>query len=475
MSGIWQPQPGPQSLAIAAHTIRELMFGGARGGGKSDYLLGDFLQDVPQGPQWRGILFRRTYAELEELIKRAEEIYLPLGAEHKIAASTFVFPNGSYLKMRYLEKDRDAAKYQGHQYTWVGWDELTNWASDDPYKKLKACVRSATGVTNKRIRCSANPGGVGHHWVKQYFVDPAPKGMKLIDGKRMFIPSKLNDNQILVMNDPEYEANLRELGNAELVRAWLEGDWSVITGAFFPEFSTTKHVIKPFSIPSHWMKFRSMDWGSAKPFSVDWFAISDGYDHNGIWIPSGAMVQYRAWYGATGPNKGLRLTADQVARGIVERETFLTRGQPVREKLAYGVIDPSAFKEDGGPSIAERMARLKVLFRRADNQRKSGWDQVRDRLVGNPDDGPMLYIFDTCADMVRTVPALQHDEDDPEDVDTDGEDHAGDSLRYACMSRPYKKARPPRQAEPVTIQTATHGDLWGDIAEATPHNRYMQV
>lgn len=465
----WQPQEGPQSLAIAAHFIPELMFGGARGGGKSDFLLGDFLQDVPNyGPNWRGILFRKSYAELEELVLRAHDIYLPLGAHYQVAKSTFVFPSGATLKMRYLEHERDAAKYQGHQYTWAGWDELTNWASSSAYDKIKACVRSAHGVPNKRIRSSANPGGLGHHWVKAYFVDPNPFGMELIDGKRMFIPSKLKDNKILMTNDPEYEDTLRELGSPELVRAWLDGDWSVITGAYYPEFRLDKHVLEPFELPKHLLRFRSCDWGSAKPFSVGWWAVSDGIEHpSGKWLPPGAIIRYREWYGMKEgrPNTGLRMTGNQVGRGIIERER--------NETVTYGVIDPSAYKQDGGPSIAERMAHEKCLFRKADNQRIAGWDQLRDRLVGDDDSGPMIYCFSTCKDSIRTLPALQHDEDKPEDVDTDGEDHAGDDWRYACMSRPYKRGKPKNQQPMKTLATCTLNDLYE--ANAGGEDRYLQV
>jgi hypothetical protein len=336
------------------------------------------------------------------------------------------------------------------------------------YDKLKACVRSAAGVQNKRIRSSANPGGVGHHWVKEYFVDPNPMGMELIDGKRMFIPSKLTDNHILMANDPEYEDTLRELGSPELVRAWLDGDWSVITGAYYPEFKIDTHVLEPFSLPDHLLRFRSCDWGSAKPFSVGWWAVSDGIEHpiTGQWLAPGALIRYREWYGAKGPNKGLYMTGNQVGRGIVERE----RNDP---KLTYGVIDPSAYKADGGPSIAERMASEKCLFRRADNQRIAGWDQLRDRLVGDIDTGPMIYCFNTCKDSIRTIPALQHDEDNPEDVNTDSEDHAGDDWRYACMSRPYKRGRAKKDAPAKTLATATLEDLYED--QMAGDTRYRQL
>ena len=477
-AAIWEPQPGPQALAIGAQFVTELMFGGARGGGKSDFLLGDFLQDVHLGPIWRGIIFRRSHPELEELITRAKEIYIPLGAIYKIAEKTFVFPSGATLKMRHVESESDCDKYQGHQYTWIGWDELTNWPNLNSYRKIKACLRSAHGVPFKRIRCSANPGGVGHHAVKNYFVDPAPKGMEMLvntdeDGNettRMFIPSRVYDNKKLLANDPGYIARLREIGSPELVRAWLEGDWSVITGAYFPEFSVEKHVLEPFKIPEHWMRFRSMDWGSASPFCVLWHAVcTEGYQYDDkLYIPSGAIVTYRELYGWNGtPNVGLRWNATRVGGVIKKAEAG--------DKIMYGVLDKSAFSNSTGPSHAERMAMEGVLFRPSDSNRIGGWDIVRDRLCGidgDPDINygvgtPMWYVFKNCVHIIRTLPALQHDLNDPEDCDTDGEDHAPDTLRYGFMSRPWRRPRPagPMELPVKLLQNATMNDLW-DANEA---------
>lgn len=513
--GVWEPQPGPQALAIGAPFVQELLFGGARGGGKSDFLLGDFLQDTPQGASWRGIIFRKSYPELEELLVRAKEIFLPLGAVYKVSEKTFYFPSGATLRLRHIDAESDADLYQGHQYTWIGWDELGNWPNLKAYKKLKACLRSAHGVKNKRIRCSANPGGVGHHAVKNYFIDPAPLGMDLIksideDGTvttRMFIPSRVYDNAILLANDPQYIARLREIGSPELVKAWLEGDWNVITGAYFPEFSSDKHVLEPFAIPDHWLRFRSMDWGSSSPFAVLWHAVSDGHQlANGTYIPAGAVVTYREWYGcAPGKvNEGVKMTATQVGKGVVLRD----RG----EKLSFAKADPSMFKWDGGPSHAEMMAKAGAQFSKGDNNRIAGWDQVRDRLCGMkeprvpkdiqlehkpgvvagsledivkagmstpapvqaepevlPDDEsmvgiPMWYCFKTCVHLIRTLPALQHDMDNPEDCDTDGEDHAPDALRYGLMGRPWTRPKPSKKGsgEILLLQEATLNDIWDD-------------
>jgi len=449
----WEPQAGPQSSAITAKFIDELFFGGARGGGKSDYLLGDYLEGINLGAAWRGILFRKTYNELEELQIRARELFPDYGGAFKAQPSAefpfsncWYFPSGSTLKMRYLEHERDADGYQGHQYTWIGFDELTNHATPYGYNKLKGCLRNSAGIQG-RIRSGGNPGGKGHIWVKARFIDVAPPYMPYTDKDtgltRVFIPSKITDNKYLKDNK-QYISLLKSSGSVELVKAWLDGDWDVIAGAFFDCWQRDKHVIRPFTIPDAWSRFRSFDWGSARPFSVGWWAIANGEtDH-----PRGAIIRYREWYGASEPNIGLKLSADEVAVGIVKRDNG--------ERFAYSVADPSCWKVDGGPSIAERMLKHGVLWRRADNQRINGWDQMRQRFVG--DDSPMIYCFSTCVDSIRTIPLMQHDELHPEDIDTEMEDHAADDWRYACMSRPWQKPIP-KDIQPRFPQLQTFDEL----------------
>jgi hypothetical protein len=259
--------------------------------------------------------------------------------------------------------------------------------------------------------------------------------------ERVYIPSRVGDNSYLGAG---YVQQLKASGSKELVQAWLDGDWSVIEGAFFDCWSTARHVVRPFVIPQTWTRFRSADWGAAKPFSVGWWAIvSDEYKAESLTLPRGCLVRYREWYGCeTGKqNVGLKLNADQVGDGIVERE----RGDP---KLSYGVLDPAAFSENGGPSIAERinnrlLKSKNTPFHEADNARvpqrgaMGGWDQMRSRLVGDDDGNPMAVCFSTCVDSIRTIPALQHDAARPEDLNSDMEDHAADEWRYGCMSRPW--------------------------------------
>lgn len=443
----WQAQPGPQLEAIRKHWVGELFFGGAVGGGKSDFLLGDFAQDVPSpwGKHWHGILFRKTYPELEQLIGRSQEIYPAWFPKIKWSESktTWLWPNGAELKMRYLESSTDWMRYWGHEYGWIGWDELPSWPDLTAYMKMKARLRSAAAIPNKRIRATGNPGGPGHHAVKQYWrIDQYPLGGHVFtEGgmTRLFVRSRLQDNAKLMRNDPAYAERLSGLGSPELVRAWLEGDWSVIAGAFFPEFSIDKHVITPRELPKHWTRFVAADWGSARPFAVGWFAVSDGELPE---IPRGALVMYREWYGGVEgqSNVGIRLPADKWGEGIKART-------PKDEDISYFVLDPAALAMDGGPSIGERSG---ILWRPADNRRvgklgaMGGWDQVRARLVGE-DNRPMAYIFSTCPHTIRTIPALQHDDKRPEDVMTEGDDHCGDMFRYGLMSRPYVRDNPAPQ------------------------------
>lgn len=452
MHAAWAPQEGPQAEAIAATWCEELFFGGARGGGKSDFLLGDFLQDVQTyGEHWQGVIFRKTHPQLQQLKQRAKAIYLKTGARWFSGERQFVWPNGACLRLRHLDSDDDADDYQGHAYSWIGWDEFTNWKSMHSYHKLKACLRNGDiALPTKRIRSAGNPGGANHHAVKSYFIDHAPRGFEPrvhpTTGRRiMFIPSRVQDNQILMLNDPMYVHGLSDVGSPELVKAWLEGDWNVVMGAYFSEFGI-KHIIEPFQIPDHWVRFRAMDWGYAKPFCVQWWAVSDGSIPK---YPAGALIMYREWYGASDPNVGLKLTNVEVAQGIKAREC---------ESITYSVCDPSMFKEDGGPSHAEIMGKHGVYMRPGDNARIPGWMEFRARLKGE-DDKPLVYFFKTCRDSIRTIPTLQHDEKRPEDLDTEGEDHCGDTARYACMSRPWFRKQEEKKAE---HQGLTLNKLWAE-------------
>ncbi len=440
---IWQPQEGPQ-VALLACPVFEVFYGGARGGGKTEGSIGDWLDHSARyGEDAIGMFVRRKLKQLEEVIARTQQLFPKLGATYNVQQKTWTMRNGARLKFVYLERDSDAEEYQGHSYTRVYVEEASNFPSPGPINKLRATLRSTAGVP-VGMRLTGNPGGPGHNWVKARYITPNPRGYEiireemLVEGKlvslaRVFIPSKISDNRLLMDNDPTYILRLRQSGSEALVKAWVEGDWDIIDGAFYDEWDAGKHVLDSevlTCIPKKATRFRAFDWGSAKPFSVGWYAVSDGTWKlpEGLVIPKLALVKYREWYGACGPNKGLKMTADKVAKGIIERE----RG----ETLQYGVADPSIFIRDGGPSIAETMVVQKCSWRRADNKRKAGAEQLRQRLVGQ-DGFPMIYFLESCVDTIRTIPSLQHSDKDPEDVDTEAEDHAYDETRYGVMSRPW--------------------------------------
>jgi len=338
---------------------------------------------------------------------------------------------------------------------------------DSMIEMLKGCLRSAAGVPTSMF-LTANPGGPGHSQVKARFMPKGNKpGQVIKDGSGMdmvFIPSRVEDNKVLCDNDPEYVNLLRSIKDPMLRRAWLEGDWDVVLGGFFGDvWNHFRHVVPRFKPPEHWPVLVSMDWGSATPFSINWFAISDGQTSiaacgNRV-FPRGAMIMFFEWYGCPRgeANVGLRMASDSVALRILELER--RHGLLGRTANVDRVADPSIFAEKDGPSIAEKMAEAGVVWRRAENKRISGWDSLRTALRGRlvnrekavitNEEGveeeivtseiwePMLYFTDNCDASIRTLPEQERDSTDWEDIDTTGEDHAVDSIRYAVTSRPH--------------------------------------
>jgi hypothetical protein len=473
-----QRQPTQSALNVhlharqfAAFTSRatEILYGGAAGGGKSHLMR---IAAVIWSAEIAGLqvyLFRRIHEDLVRNHMEGPKGFRALLAPWvdaglvKIVENEIRFWNGSKIYLCHCQHDKDRFKYQGAEIHVLMIDELTHF-TDVIYRFLRNRVR-AVGLNLKaaykgqfpRIICGSNPGNIGHQWVKAAFVDNAEdlavREMSASEGGmfRQFIRAKLEDNPSMTEDDPTYELRLEGIGTDAQVNAMRWGDWNVIEGAFFDNFEEKRHVMRPVELPAQWMRFRAGDWGSAKPFAIGWYAVaSDPWKHpDGQVIPRGALIKYREWYGVKEnedgtfqADVGLKLDAEQVSKGILERE----RG----DKISYGVLDPAAFSEDGGPSIAERMMRYKhptikekCFWKGADNKRVpsqgalGGWDQVRHRLNGDEDGKPLLYFFSTCRHTIRTVPALQHDANRPEDVMTQSEDHAGDETRYACMSRPY--------------------------------------
>ena len=445
---IWKPQPGPQAALITC-PIFEIFYGGARGGGKTDGMLGDFAIHADRYGQYaRGVFFRRTYKQLEEVQYRAQQIYPRLGAIWLKGEQLWLFPNGATLKMRHLWDERDAENYQGHSYTWICIEEATNWPTPNAIDRIRATLRSAHGVP-VRLRLTGNPGGAGHNWVKQRYITPAPNGFtKLIDPvsgeARVFIPARLEDNPALTLKDPGYERRLLQAGSAALVKAWRFGIWDIVAGGFFDDvWNPSLHVLAPFDIPATWRMRRSFDWGSAKPSSLGLWAESDGVpiEKLGLHFPRGSLIRIGEWYtvqkdvqGYVKPNVGTHLTNKQVGAGVVS----FSQGRNWRGCVA----DPSIFIKAGGPSIYDQMregareAGGIIVFSKADNNRIAGWQKMRGMLQSSAKErpeSPGIWVFENCVDWIRTVPVLQRDQKKPDDIDTEAEDHAADETRYAVM------------------------------------------
>lgn len=465
---IWEPQP--RQAAFITCPADDVGFGGARGGGKSDGVIGDWINhEFTYSQHAIGLAFRRQRTELVELIERSKQVLRPLGYQWYEQDKYFRGPKGGRLRFAYLENDSDADAYQGHSYTRLYPEEMGTFPNESPINKMQATLRSGNGVPCQ-MKGTCNPGGPGHNWVKnRYRLGEYPGGLQLfrfvfenpftkekIEKTRIFIPSKVTDNKFL---GSDYVANLFQVGKESLVKAWLAGDWSVVEGAFFDCWSN-QLILRPVELPAWWTRFRSGDWGSMRPFSFGWWAIAgETWQHpDGQIIPKGSLIRYREYYGCTdpvkNPNTGLKMPAEEVAQHILHLE----RG----ETIAYGVLDPAAFSSDGGPSIAERLytgSGNKLMFRKADNARVAskgamgGWDQMRARMLGE-DGRPLIYAFSNCTDSIRTIPMLQHDENRVEDVNSDMEDHAADDWRYACMSRPYVRPKPAEESAPRFMPNA---------------------
>ena len=432
---VFQPNPGPQEEFLSAGE-RDVLYGGAAGGGKSFALLADPLRYC-HNPNHRGLLLRRTLDELTELIDKSRQLYTKAfpGAKFRESKSTWVFPSGATIWFTYLDKDKDVTRFQGQAFNWIGIDEITQYPTPYVWDYLRSRLRSTDPELQQHLymRCTANPGGVGGWWVKKMYIDGTPENkaypaFDLDTGKpfvwphnhekagqplfyRKFVPARLTDNPHL-MADGQYESMLRSLPEVERKRL-LEGDWDVAEGAAFPEFSRTKHVVEPYEMPTNWPRIRMADYGYAAPSCVLWGAID--WDNN-IWI-------YRELYEK-------HLTAEQLADRILEAEQL----DPVPH---YTVLDSSCWNKTGfGPSIAEVMMRSGVRWTPSDRNRIQGKMEIHRRLADNPyTKEPRLRFFSTCQHIIKQVAGIPLSKTNSEDVDTKAEDHAYDALRYGMMTR----------------------------------------
>ena len=440
----------------------EVLYGGAAGGGKSYVKRASAIRWCVEVPGIQVYLFRRTLTDLRDNHLRGPSCfqilldpYLKSGhVKGPTVENEFRFWNGSILHLCYCDSENDVEKYRGAEIHVLILDELTHF-SEYQYRFLRSRVRIAgLKIPEKykavlpRIEAASNPGSIGHAWVKRTFITPKPPeeiwrtpseegGMT-----RQYIPARLSDNPYLTKDDPSYADRLRGLGTDSLVRAMLDGDWDIVAGQAFEKLRRDLHCIEPFVPPDDWLCFGSLDWGSSKPFSFGLWTVSNGNDlPDGRTYRRGSIIRYNEVYGWNGkPDEGMRKEASEVADIIKARIN--------NRRLAYIAADPSMWKVDGGPSIAETMLKRGVVLRKADHNRLTGYVEVRQRINGDGD-GPMLYATKNCHDgFWRTLPDLIMDEAHPEDVDTDQEDHCYDDVRYGCVSRPWMQSPARKEQKP---------------------------
>ncbi len=463
----WKSLPGSQEAFLASKHIYEVMYEGTRGPGKTDTLLMDFFSDVGKGygPEWRGILFRQTYKQLQDVITKTKKWFALVcpQATYNASEHTWTFPDGEQLLLRQFQRDDDYYNYHGHAYPWIGWEELCNWATLAGYKRMMSTCRSTHPVvaTLCRVRSTTNPYGPGHNVVKHRFNLPGSRG-KINwhpvdeDGNhlppRLAIHGNIYENSILLEADPKYIERLRAAAkNPAELAAWIDGSWDIVAGGMFDDvWSPKHHVLDPFPIPDDWRIDRSFDWGSSKPFSCGWWAESDGSDvqlADGTWMStvSGDLFRIGEYYGWNGkPNEGLNMLAVDISKQIRLREMSMG----IANRCKAGPADNSIFNAEDGNCIADNMAKNIRLddgskikgatFTPADKRpgsRITGWEAMRQRFRASiptdmPREEPGLFVFSNCLQFIRTIPVLPRDEKNMDDVDTNTEDHIGDETRY---------------------------------------------
>lgn len=404
----------------------ETLFGGAAGGGKSHGQLLDALRFAVCYPGSRQLMLRRTMPELERsLVPAALRLYPQCIAKYKVSEHRWDFANGSALEFGYCDAESDVTKYQSAEYDVIRFDELTHF-TESQFTYLLSRIRGTNGFP-KQIKATTNPGGVGHQWVKSRFIDSMPPDTvrEFDGGTRLFLPARLGDNLFLRKADAGYEKRLKLLSPADR-KALLDGVWELNEGQYFSEFSRDLHVVKPYAIPHDWRRCLTIDYG------LDMLAA--------LWIaqsPDGHSVVYRELY-----RPGL-IISDAAAQMLACE----TAGEHIDCRLA----PPDLWnrRQETGRSAVELFADSGLDFVKSSNERVAGWLALHELLQPRKDtDGavrPRLTIFDTCHNLIRTLPALQHDKRNPSDTANTPHEltHAPDALRgYAATVYEPVKAAP---------------------------------
>lgn len=397
----------------------EVLFGGAAGGGKSYGQLVDAFIFALRYPSSKQLIFRRTFRELEKsLIRVANDIYPRSVYKYNSSKHTGVFRNGSIIDFGYCDKESDVYQYQSAEYDIIRFDELTHFTKE-MYVYMLSRVRGTNGYP-KQLKSSTNPGGIGHTWVKERFIDIGEPNAEHDD--KIFIPSRVQDNLFLMQKDPGYVKRLEKLDEKEK-QALLYGNWDIFDGQYFTEWKRDVHVMSPFEIPKHWRRYFVMDYG------LDMLA--------GYWIALdtyGRAYVYREIY-----ESGLIISeAAKRIRAMTDEEIYANIAPP----------DLWNRRQDTGKSAAEIFAENGVPIVRANNDRVQGWYNLKEWLHPCADEQGKtiapLRIFSNCLNLIRTLPSVAMDTKNPNDVAREPHEltHAPDAIRYFVAGRPLPAAVP---------------------------------
>jgi hypothetical protein len=488
-----------QEFALST-TASHIMYHGTRGPGKTDCQLARFASNVGvgYGSYWVGIIFDRRYKNLDDLIKKSKRMFKKIfGDKCKFLSSNsdlkWVWDTGEELLFRQYQRADDYWNYHGQEYPFIGWNELCKYPTSEAYDAMMSCNRSSWTQAKDspkdeagnylvpemplEVFSTTNPYGPGHNWVKARFIDPVPMGEIHYETFNVYDPKTAQQIDITVEQiaifgsykenpylDAKYVAELEKITDPNKRAAWLEGDWDIVAGGALDDvWRKNVHIIPRFPIPAHWRVDRAMDWGSSHPCSLGWFAECNGEEaiitfEDGSTIkfnpPKGTLIQIAEVYRTEkiGGNKGLRESAHKIAQLAVAKEIQLMEDgwietQPwpgPADNQINNVIDAST------DTIAQMMLKQGVRWEESDKSkgsRKIGLQIMRDRLEAAKDnryEDPWLLFMDNCRSSVATLPTLPRDEDDPDDVDTDAEDHPYDMVRYRVLkgsSRAAKKLK----------------------------------
>jgi len=505
---VWQPIPNSsQELAIdtrCSHTLYE----GARGPGKTITQLMRFRRRVGlgYGEYWRGVIFDLEFDNLSGLVAESKKWFPKFfdGAKFMESAASYkwVWPTGEELLFRHVKKIGDYDGFHGHEYPFVGWNELTKYPTSELYDKFMSVNRSSFEPERDtpkdkngnyltpdgkplppiplEVFSTTNPNGPGHNWVKRRFINKAPRGVVLKTQVEVFNPqTQENDfvvkTQVTIFGSyreniylrPEYIAELESITDENLRKAWLYGDWDIVTGGALDDVWNIKtHVVPRFVIPPTWLIDRAFDWGSSHPFSVGWFAEANGEEATihykdgttrTFCPPAGSLIQFAEWYGTKeiGTNKGLKLSAGDVAQGIKDREVVMMLNGWITSQPWPGPADNQIrdVRESDVDTIEKKMSDKGIRWTESDKSpgsRRNGLQLVRDRLeAATKGEGPALYFMDCCIASIDTIPTLPRDPIKFDDVDTSAEDHPYDMVRYRVLKGNNRFARKIKTTHPT--------------------------